>query len=195
MGLSSESAEYQYYFAADSAAISHTKSRSPGSVSDDFHEDAFATQAVEFAVKNLLPRTEVEATAGHGDNDLAAHDAALEVRVGVVLRAIVTVLAVRFFRGELFQPFFEIGVESTFVVIDEDAGRDVHGIDQTQSFFDAAGAEATVNLRRDVEQPAARGDLEPEFFAEGFQGKRIEQKVTKATKEKLPELNRFVIFV
>jgi hypothetical protein len=86
-------------------------------------------------------------------------------------------------------------VESTFVIIDEHTGRDVHGVDQTQSFFDAAGAEATVNLRRDIEQPAARGDLEPEFFAEGFQGKRIEQKVTKATKEKLLELNRFVTFV
>jgi hypothetical protein len=50
-------------------------------------------------------------------------------------------------------------------------------------------------VRGDVDQPAARGDLEPEFFAEGFQGKRIEQKVTKATKEKLPELSRFVTFV
>jgi hypothetical protein len=71
----------------------------------------------------------------------------------------------------------------------------VHGVDQAEAFFDAAGAEATVNVGGDIEQPAPRGDLEPEFFAEGFQGKRIEQKVTKATKEKLPELNRFVTFV
>ena len=54
-------------------------------LADDFDQHAFAAQAVEFAVKTLLPRTEVEATAGHGNNDFATHDAALEVCVGVVL--------------------------------------------------------------------------------------------------------------
>jgi hypothetical protein len=37
--------------------------------------------------------------------------------------------------------------------------------------------------------------LEPEFFAEGFQTKGIEQKPTKATKEKPPPSNCFVTFV
>jgi hypothetical protein len=71
----------------------------------------------------------------------------------------------------------------------------VHGVDQAKTFLDAAGTEALFDLRGDIEEPAARGDLEQEFFAERFHGKRIEQKVTKATKEKLPELNRFVTFV
>jgi hypothetical protein len=56
-------------------------------------------------------------------------------------------------------------------------------------------AQALRNLRRDVDQPAPRRDFEPEFFAKRFQGRGIEQKVTKATKEKPPELNRFVTFV
>jgi hypothetical protein len=86
-------------------------------------------------------------------------------------------------------------VESAFVVVDEDAGRDVHGVDQAKTFLDPAGTEALFDLRGDVEEPAARGDFEPEFFAVGFHGKRIDQKVTKATKEKLPELSRFVTFV
>jgi hypothetical protein len=71
----------------------------------------------------------------------------------------------------------------------------MHGIDQTKSFFDAAGPQAAVDVGCDVNQPATGRDFEPEFFAVGFQGKRIEQKVTKATKEKLPELNRFVTFL
>ncbi len=54
-------------------------------LADDFDQHALAAQAVEFAVKTLLPRTEVEATAGHRDDHLVAHDAALEVCVGVVL--------------------------------------------------------------------------------------------------------------
>jgi hypothetical protein len=90
--------------------------------------------------------------------------------VGVVLGAIVTVLTVRFFRREFLEPFFEIGMEAAFVVIDEDAGRDVHGIDQTQTLLDAAGAKASIDLRGDVEQPAAGGDFEAEFFAVGFHG-------------------------
>jgi hypothetical protein len=71
----------------------------------------------------------------------------------------------------------------------------VHGIDQTQTFLDAASAEALVDLRGDVKQPTTRGDLEPKFFAVRFQTKRIEQKPTKATKEKPPPSNFFVTFV
>ena len=160
------------------------------SLADDFHQHALATQAVEFAVENLLPRAEVEAAVGHGNHNLPAHNAAFEVGVGVVLRTIVTVLVVRFFRRELLKPLFEIGMETTFVVIDEDAGRDVHGVDQTQSFFDAAGAEAFFNLWRDVDQAAARGDFEPEFFAKGFHDQGAWPKRTRRNFFASPEGRR-----
>ena len=36
------------------------------------------------------------------------------------------------YEGELLKPLFKIGVESAFVVVDEDAGRDVHGVDEDE---------------------------------------------------------------
>jgi len=158
--------------------------------SDDFDQHAFAAEAVEFPVEDLLPRSEVEAAVGHGDNNFTAHDTAFEMGVGVVFRTVVTVLAVGVFRGELLQPLFKIGVQSAFVVVDEDAGRDVHGIDQTKAFLDPAGAETFFNLWRDVDQAAARGDFEPEFFAKGFHDQGAWPKRTRRNFFASPEGKR-----
>ncbi len=40
--------------------------------------------AVEFAVEDLLPRAEIEFAFGDRDDDVAAHDLTLEMRIGVV---------------------------------------------------------------------------------------------------------------
>ena len=61
-------------------------------LADDFYEDALFAFAVEFAIEDLLPGTEIELAAGDGNDHLPAHDAALEVRVGVVLEAVVPIL-------------------------------------------------------------------------------------------------------
>src|SRR5882724_11615122 len=54
------------------------------SFSKDFRQDALSASPVEFAVENLFPGSEVEFAFGDGDDDFAAHDLALEMRVGVV---------------------------------------------------------------------------------------------------------------
>ena len=91
-------------------------------LTDDLHENAFFTESVEFAVENLLPRAKVELSRCHSYYDFAAHDCALEVGVSVVLGAVVSVLGMGMFGGELFQPFFKIPVQARFIVVDEDAG-------------------------------------------------------------------------
>jgi len=91
-------------------------------LTDDLHENAFFTESVELTIENLLPRAKVELSSSHGHYDLAAHDRALEVGVGVVLGAVVSVLGMGMFGGELFQPFFKIPVQARFIVVDEDAG-------------------------------------------------------------------------
>lgn len=58
--------------------------RSESLFADYFDEHAFPAAAVEFAVENLFPGTEIEFAFGDGDNDFAAHDLAFEMRVGVV---------------------------------------------------------------------------------------------------------------
>src|SRR5271169_3515609 len=67
----------------------------PGSLPNDLHEDPLPAHAVKFPVEDLFPRAKVEPPSGHRDDDLAAHDRALEVGVRVVLAAVVRVLAVR----------------------------------------------------------------------------------------------------
>src|SRR5213594_3844097 len=113
----------------------------PGwSVPDDLDEDALVTPAVELPVKDLLPRTEVELPSRNSNNDLAPHDLALVVCVTVVLpRAVVVVaLGAWIVRGERLEPARVILVQTRRVVVDEDAGGDVHRVDEAETFLHAA---------------------------------------------------------
>ena len=101
---------------------SRTAATVMGSLAENFHERAFAAAAVELAVENLFPRAEVEFARSHGDDDLAAHDGALEVGVGVVLAgAVVVVSRVGLFGRKLFEPALVVGMQAGLVVVDEDA--------------------------------------------------------------------------
>src|SRR5579863_9832025 len=59
--------------------------RTRRSLPDDLHQRPFLPAAIELAVKNLLPGTEVQPPLGHGHHHLASHDLAFHVGVGVVL--------------------------------------------------------------------------------------------------------------
>ena len=102
---------------------------------DDFDQHSLAAHSIEFPVEDLLPWTEVEFTVGNCDDYLSSHDGALEVRVRVIFGAVVTVLRVRLFRGELFKPCLDVLMQAAFVVIDEDTRADVHGIYQAQIVY------------------------------------------------------------
>jgi hypothetical protein len=86
------------------------------SLADDLDEDPLRPVAVELAVEDLLPGAEVELALGDGDDDLAAHDLAFEVGVGVVLAgAVVGVpLRRRVERRQAFQPRLVVGVQPGF---------------------------------------------------------------------------------
>ena len=138
---------------------------------DDFDQRALAAAAVEFTVEDLFPRAEIEFAGGDGDHHLAAHELAFHVRVGVILAgAVVVVGGHGLVRGELFEPLVVVAVQPALVVVDEDAGGDVHRVDQAQSFADATLAQAFVDLGGDVDEGAARGDVEPEFLTIAFHG-------------------------
>jgi hypothetical protein len=57
-------------------------------------------RSVELSVEDLPPRAKVELAARHGDDGLATHDRALQVRVGIVLVTVVVVLVVGLLRRE-----------------------------------------------------------------------------------------------
>lgn len=67
--------------------------------------------AVEFKIEDLFPRPEIEPAVRHGHDRFPAHDRPLEVRVGVVLAAVVAVLGVGLFGRELFQPHLIVVVQ------------------------------------------------------------------------------------
>jgi hypothetical protein len=52
-------------------------------------------------------------------------------------------------------------VQSRLIVVDEDGGGDVHGIDQAEAFFYAALPQALFHLGRDVDKGPPGGDFEP----------------------------------
>src|SRR2546427_5878263 len=108
--------------------ITWDRSLARPSVSDDFDQDALSPAAVERAVENLLPGTEVELATSDRHHHFAAHDLSLHVRVRVVLAgAVVKVLSGRLVRRQFFEPTVIILVQSGFIVIDENRRGDVHG--------------------------------------------------------------------
>ena len=61
-------------------------------LADYFYEDTFLSFAVEFAVEDLFPGPEIKLAICDSDDHLPAHYAALQVGVGVVLKAVMSIL-------------------------------------------------------------------------------------------------------
>ena len=90
------------------------------SLTDNFHQHALFASPIE---------PKVELSIGDRDDDLAAHDLAFEMRVGVVLASsVVLVLADRLVWSQPFKPDFVIVQETAFRIVYEDRRTDVHGV-------------------------------------------------------------------
>src|SRR6266850_1897538 len=62
-------------------------------IANDFHKHALASFPIEFTIKNLFPRPQIQLALRDRDHHFASHDLALEMRIGVVFAgAIVAVL-------------------------------------------------------------------------------------------------------
>src|SRR5256885_1324368 len=75
----------------------------------DFHQHTLSSESIEFTVENLLPWPEIETPFSDSDDDLPTHHGALQVRVRIVFPAVMSVLRMRFFGSEFFEPFLQIG--------------------------------------------------------------------------------------
>ena len=81
---------------------------------------------------------------------------------------VVGVLGMGLFRSQPLQPGFEIGVQPALVVVDENAGGDMHRVDENEALLDSALAKTLLDLGRDVDEGAAARRLEPQFLAPGL---------------------------
>ena len=146
-------------------------------VSNYFDEHSLAPSAIEFAVENLFPRPEVHFAFGDRDDDFAAHDLTLEVGVSIVFAsAIVAISNGRLMRRKFFQPDLVIGMESRFIILNNQRGGDVHGVDETKAFGYSALVNEFFDFRRDVDEPAPIRYLEPKMFSERFQSSSFKIK-------------------
>ena len=65
-------------------------------------------------------------------------------------------------------------MQAALVVVDENAGRDVHRVDKAKTFADAAFSEAFFQFTGDVDEAPPGGDFKPEFLAIGFHARSRE---------------------
>ena len=71
-------------------------------------------------------------------------------------------------RREFFQPDFVVVQQAVLGVVDEDAGGDVHGVDEAKSFLHAAFADERGDGVGDVHKAAPARHFKPELFGERF---------------------------
>ena len=83
------------------------------SFSNNFYQNAFSAFAVEFAVKDFFPGPKSSFPLVMATINLAAHDSAFEMSIGVVFRPVMLVLGVRLFWRQFFKPALKIVVEPT----------------------------------------------------------------------------------
>jgi hypothetical protein len=132
---------------------------------DDFYEGAFFSFSVELAVEDLLPGAEIKPAISYGYDYLSAYYGAFQMSIGVVFSVVVVVLRIGFFRGQFFQPNFKVVVQAGFVIVDKDAGGDVHSIAEEETIFDAAFSQALFNLWCNVNKFPPCFCIKPEFFS------------------------------
>src|SRR5215472_13291971 len=112
------------------------------SLSQSLEQYAFRSPAIEFAVVDPLPRSEVELAARDRHEHLMAEQHPLEMRIRVVFAGLVMAIF-ESVRREFFEPLHDIVPQTRFVVVDEDARRDMHRAHEDET----------------VAQPCARADF------------------------------------
>jgi len=60
---------------------------------NDLDQHALAAPSIELAIKNLLPRAEVEFTRRYRDHNLPPHNLAFQMRIGIILAGSVVAVA------------------------------------------------------------------------------------------------------
>ena len=82
--------------------------------------------------------------------------------VGVVLARAVVLIALRrrIERRELLEPFFVVGMQPRLIIVNEDAGRNVHRIHKAQSVANAASLYRLLNVGRNVHEVHAGRNVE-----------------------------------
>jgi hypothetical protein len=136
---------------------------------NDLYQHPFTSVPVKFTIENLFPGPEVQFAFGNGDNHFAAHDLPFQMGIGVVLAGeVVAIIFSGRVGSKLFQPYLVIMEQAILGVIDEDAGGDVHGVDQAQALLHPAFDNQFLDRFGDVLKSAPARHFKPKLFGERF---------------------------
>src|SRR5262249_27541215 len=134
----------------------------------------FAPSSIEFAVEDSFPWSEIEFAVGNRDDNLTAHDLALEMGVGVVFACPIVSIGVRWsVRSKFFQPCLVVVMQSRFVVVDKDRSSDMHRVHQAKPFGHTALLNQFLNFWCDVDEAASIRHFEPKMFCKRFHSERL----------------------
>lgn len=134
----------------------------------DLDQNALGPPPFKFAVEDSLPRSEVELAACDSNDDFAVHNLSLVMGITIILAsAVVFIAADWFIWGEFFESAFVVFVQSALVVVYEDAGCYVHGVDEAQSLADTALRNDILHLWCYVNEVHSRWEVESQAFSYG----------------------------
>ena len=83
---------------------------------DNFDERVLIALAVKLKIKDLFPGSKIHTAICDRYDHLAAHDGPLEMRVCVILKTVMMILAVGLFRSQFFEPYLIIVVQALSLI-------------------------------------------------------------------------------
>lgn len=148
-------------------ATRHAHDRRTPLFADNLHENPLTTTSVELAIKNSLPRTEIEFSFRECDDDFSSHYLSLQMSITVVFACVVMPIH-RLLWSEPFQEIVVVLQQAGLIVIDVYAGRNMHCVHQDEAFPYPTRFYHCLDVGRDIDVGAPGLCLEPEFFAVGL---------------------------
>ena len=144
-------------------------------LSNNLNQKTLSAFAVEFIIEDVFPRPQVQLAVCDGDHDLPAHDLPFHVAVGIVFIAVVAILAVGFFRSELFQPHLVIMMQAGFIIVDKDRCGNMHSVNEYKTLLDTAFSNQSLDLIMYRDYCPTLWNIHPDFFGQCFHVKNFNQ--------------------
>ncbi len=138
----------------------------PESLANDFHQDSFFSAPVKLTIKNLFPRTEIQLSLGHRNDNLTPHDRSFQMSIAVIFTGIIMPIKIKgLMRSKLFEPTLKVMMKPGFIIIDKDRRGDVHGIAQQKSLADTAFLQTLPDLCGNVDKAPPTGNIERQLLS------------------------------
>lgn len=139
-------------------------------VSNNLYEDAFITPAVKLTIEDLFPWAKVEFSAADCHYHFTTHYLPFMMSIAIVLPSAVVMIPLRtgIVRRQPFQPTFVIFVKTRLIVIDKDARRNVHCVNQTESLNYAALLYLVSYFASDVDETHSVRNVKAQMFRVGL---------------------------